>query len=171
MVDVAPFDAISSSGVRASDGSRACSAGRVNVTASPTTAGEREHEDPVVCERGCGGGGECTGTEERQYEQKALAAKPIAERSGERCDSRCRQQPNQPRDAHRGGTALLVSKDAERDEMRPLGRNRRTPGEFHPPNVLVSKSGSESRDQLDWLNHEFIESVAIWRNNPGPLPS
>jgi hypothetical protein len=45
--------------------------------------------------------------------------------------------------------------------MRPLGCNRRTPGEFHPPNVVVSKSGSESRDQSNWLNHEFIESVAI----------
>ena len=37
MVEVAPFDAINSSGVRASDGSSACSAGRINVEASPTT--------------------------------------------------------------------------------------------------------------------------------------
>jgi hypothetical protein len=37
-VDVAPFDAMSSSGVRASDGSSACNAGRMSVDAMPTTA-------------------------------------------------------------------------------------------------------------------------------------
>jgi len=134
----------------------------------PDNAGEREYEDSIVCGRRCRGGGERTGTEERQCEKKALAAKPVAERSGEGCDGRCRQQPDQPRDADRGGTALLVGKDAERDEMRPLRRNRRAPGEFHPPNVVVSKSGSESRDQPTWLNHQLIESVAVLRNNPGP---
>jgi hypothetical protein len=34
---------------------------------------------------------------------------------------------------------------------------------------VVSKGGSESRDQLTRLQHEFIESVAICSNNPGPL--
>jgi hypothetical protein len=37
-VEVAPLEAISSSGVRASEGSSACSAGRTSVEASPTTA-------------------------------------------------------------------------------------------------------------------------------------
>ena len=53
--------------------------------------------------------------------------------------------------------------------MRPLRRNRRAPGELYAPNVVVSKGGSESRDQLTRLQHEFIESVAICSNNPGPL--
>ena len=44
IVDVAPFDAISSSGVRASEGSNACSAGRMSVTANPSNGSEREHE-------------------------------------------------------------------------------------------------------------------------------
>jgi hypothetical protein len=34
---------------------------------------------------------------------------------------------------------------------------------------VVSKGGSESRDQPTWWNHQFIESVAICSNNPGPL--
>ena len=38
IVDVAPFDAISSSGVCARDGSSACSAGLKSVATSPTTA-------------------------------------------------------------------------------------------------------------------------------------
>jgi hypothetical protein len=32
---------------------------------------------------------------------------------------------------------------------------------------VVSKGGSESRDQPTWLKHELIESVSICSNNPG----
>src|SRR5206468_9555853 len=48
-------------------------------------------------------------------------------------------------------------------------RNRCAPGELYAPSVGVSKRGSESRDQPTWLKHEFIESVAMCSNNPGPL--
>ena len=37
-MDVAPFEPINSSGVRASEGSNACCAGRTSVAESPTTA-------------------------------------------------------------------------------------------------------------------------------------
>ena len=37
-VDVAPLDAMSSSGVRASDGNSACNAGRMSVEETPTSA-------------------------------------------------------------------------------------------------------------------------------------
>ena len=38
IVELAPFDAISSSGVRASDGSSACNVGLIKVDETPTTA-------------------------------------------------------------------------------------------------------------------------------------
>jgi hypothetical protein len=38
IVDVAPFEPISSCGVRANEGSNACSAGRTSVAVRPTTA-------------------------------------------------------------------------------------------------------------------------------------
>ena len=45
IVDVAPLDAMSSSGVRASDGSNAWSAGRMSVTANPSKAANANTSD------------------------------------------------------------------------------------------------------------------------------
>ena len=42
IVEVDPFEAISSAGVRASDGRIACSAGRKSVDAIPTTAASKK---------------------------------------------------------------------------------------------------------------------------------
>ena len=48
--------------------------------------------------------------------------------------------------------------------MRPLRGDRRTPGEFDSPNVLVSNRGGEGRDHLVWPNHKRIESLLPGRD-------
>jgi hypothetical protein len=96
--------------------------------------------------------------------EKALATETVAQRRRERCDKRSRQQAHEPRDPDRRRSAHLVSKDTERDEMRPLGRDRRTPRELDAPDVLITKGGADGRDHGTAADHAPIESHTPWSN-------
>src|SRR5205823_179394 len=101
IVDEAPFEAISSSGVRASEGRIACSAGRKRVEVTPTTPGEAGDPDG-------------------------------------------------------SGSTGAVGEDAERDEVRPFGRDRGAPGELDSPQVLAPHDRDERPGRLCGTAHGRI---------------
>ncbi len=70
-------------------------------------------------------------------EQEPLAPEAIAERRGERRDRGRREQAHEAGDADGRGPAVAVGEHAERDEVRPLGRDRRAPGELGAADVRV----------------------------------
>ena len=121
IVEVAPFAAINSRAVRASDGSSATSAGRNSVEHTPTTdpatkTTTRSSMRAPVAETPSPAAPTSASAKE------ALAAEPIAEGRGERCDGGRREQPQQAGHADGRGAAVVVRKHAEGDEVRPLGR-------------------------------------------------
>ena len=153
IVEVAPFDAISSSGVRASEGSNACSAGRMSVTANPSTAANANTSGFGVREERDGRRAERNGADEHQREEEALPGEAVAQRRRERRNDRRGQQADEPRDADRGRAADVVGEDAERDEVRPLRRDRRPPRQLHASDVRVPKSRTERSEQLAGTPH------------------
>ena len=88
IVEVAPFAAISSRAVRASDGSSATSAGRNSVEQTPTADAGGEDDDPVVHQRAHGRDDERSRSQEHDAQQEPLAPEAIAEGRGERRDRR-----------------------------------------------------------------------------------
>ena len=77
--------------------------------------------------------------------QEALAPEAVAERRCKRRDDRRGQQPNEPGDPDGRGAALLVGEDAERDEVRPLGRDRRAPRKLGTADVGVASGALRAR--------------------------
>jgi len=65
--------------------------------------------------------------------RKRSRRKPVAERRRERREKRSGKQAHEPGDADRERPARVVGEDAERDEVHPLGGDRRAPGELSPP--------------------------------------
>ena len=139
-VEVAALDAMSSSGVLASDGSSACNAGLISVDETPNDPGEHEHEDWFGGEGRRGRRGKRARADKRHRKQKALATEAVAQRRGEWGNRRRGQQADEAGDADRRSTAPLVRKHAKRDEMRPLSADSCAPRELHPPDVVVPNS-------------------------------
>ena len=83
---------------------------------------------------------------------------PVAERSRKGSDERGRQHADEPCDAHPDRPARVVGEDAERDEVRPLGRDRRAPRKLETPEVLVAQDGNESGERVNRWAHPAIES-------------
>jgi hypothetical protein len=63
---------------------------------------------------------------------------------------------------------VLVCEHAERDEVSPLGRDRRAPCKLNPPDVVVTSGGCESGDHLTGTNHQQIESGRSERHKQPP---
>lgn len=61
---------------------------------------------------------------------------------------------------------MLVCEHAERDEVSPLGRDRRAPCKLNPPDVVVASGGCQRGDHLTGTNHEQIESGRSERHKP-----
>jgi hypothetical protein len=122
--------------------------------------GEGEDEEIEVRREGSSRAGESGRREERHHEQEPLARKAVAEGRCEwRYQSR-RQQADEAGDSDAGRAAVLVGKDAEGDEVRPLGGDRSAPCQLHPPDVAVAESGGQSREHLPEANHPAIEPAS-----------
>ena len=153
IVDVAPFAAISSSGVRASEGKQRLQRRSDESRRESDDRGEREHKQLRIRVGGRGGSGQSRRAEQHQRQQEALAPEAIPQRGGERGNGRGGEQADEPGDPDRRGAAMLVGEHAESDEVRPLGRDPRPPGELDPSHVLVSNGGTERRDHLACAEH------------------
>ena len=153
-VEVAPLDAMSSSGVRASDGSSACNAGLISVDETPMTAANTNTRTGSPAKRRRSRRGKRARPDKRHRKQEALATEAVAQRRGEWGNRRRGQQADESGDADRRSTAPLVRKHAKRDEMRPLSADSCAPRELHPPDVVVPNSDAESRDHLARANHQ-----------------
>ena len=165
IVEVAPLAAISSSGVRASEGSTACMRRPEERRGDPDHAGEREDEYRVAAgEDRRGRSGQRGGADQRRRDQDALAPEAVAEAAGERRDDRRREHPREAREPDRRGPAGVVGEDAERDEVRPLGDDRRAPGELDPPQVAVPHHRSERRSRLCRTAHAAIARTLAGRS-------
>ena len=140
IVDVAPLDAMSSSGVRASDGSNAWSAGRMSVTANPSNAANANTSDslsPIERDRRRAEGQR---RNERQREEETLPREAVAQGRSKRRNDRGGQEANEASEADRGRSADVIGVHAECDEVRPLCRDGRAPGQLGAPDVRVPKS-------------------------------
>jgi hypothetical protein len=63
---------------------------------------------------------------------------------------------------------VLVCEHAERDEVSPLGRDRRAPCKLYPPDVVVASGGCERGNHLTRTNHRQIESGRSERHKQPP---
>ena len=140
IVDVAPLDAMSSSGVRASDGSKAWSAGRMSVTANPSKAANANTSDSTSAIERDRRRSEGNGCDQRQSEEETLPREAVAQGRGKRRHERCGQETNEAGEADRSRSADVIGVHAECDEVRPLRRDGRAPGQLCAPDVRVPKS-------------------------------
>ncbi len=147
------MEAISSSGVRASEGSSACSAGRTSVVGQPDDCGEHEDQNHASGEEGDRRSGERAAADERIRKQKPLAAKAVAERRCERGDERSGQHPHDAGNPDADRPALVVREDPEGDEVRPLGGDRRPPRKLDTPQVLVAQDIAKSDESVNCSPH------------------
>ena len=148
IVEVAPFAAISSRAVRASDGSSAISAGRNSVEQTPTTEPATKTMLRSIHQRAGRRDDERRRSEQHEAEEESLAPEAIAERRGERRDRGRREQPQQAGDADGRGATVAVREHAERDEVRPLRRHQRAPGQLGAANVDVASGDVECAERL-----------------------
>jgi len=86
---------------------------------------------------------------QRDCEQEALAAKPIAERRRERSDHGRREQAGESGNSDSGRATAVIGEDTEGDEVRPLGCDRGAPGELGTPDVVVAGRDAECVDHHD----------------------
>ena len=86
----------------------------------------------------------------RRNRSPSEAAKGATSAAGSMRTSPAMPTPDRP--------ACVVGEDAERDEMRPLGCDRRPPPEFEAPEVLVAEDGNQAGEGLSRSVHPAIES-------------
>ena len=104
------------------------------------------------------GGGKRRGTDERDRDEEPLTPETVAERSSEGSDERRGQHADEPGDSHRDRSTCVVGEDAERDEVRPLGRDRRAPRKLETPKIVVAKDGNQAGEGLNGAVQAAIES-------------
>ena len=154
IVEVAPFAAISSLAVRASDGSSAMRAGRNSVEQTPTADAAAKTMMRSSSSAPAAETSESGRAQEHDSEQEPLAPEAIAERRRERRDRGRREQAHEAGDPDRRRSAVVVREHAERDEVRPLGRDRRAPGQLGAANVRVLGRDAEGGERLAETGHE-----------------
>ena len=100
--------------------------------------GQRVDQDRVRAERvGGSGRGQGDGAEQADAGQEALAREAVAERGRKGRDQRGRDQADEPDDADAERAVVLVGEDAECHEVRPLGRDRRAPGQLERAQLRI----------------------------------
>ena len=108
------------------------------------------HEDdaPLIQQRAGSRDGEGRRSQQHEGEEEPLAPEAIAEGRGERRDRGCREQPQQARDADGRGSTVAVREHAERDEVRPLRRHQRAPGQLGATDVDVPSGNVKCAERL-----------------------
>ena len=152
-VEVAPLEAISSSGVRASEGSSACSAGRTSVEASPTTAANTKTRTTLPA---------------RKATVEAASAPQPMSAFASRNRSRRKRSPS---DAANGAASAAGSirttpaiptatappssyaKIPNATKCAHSGGDRRSPGKLDTPQVLVAQDIAKSDESLNCSPH------------------
>ena len=120
----------------------------------------KDRRQVLACEEGDCRPGERRRTDKRDHGEEAFAPEMVAERGREGRHERGGQQADQPGDPYRSRPARVVREDAERDEVRPLGRDRCPPSELEAPDVSVAKNGNEPGERVTDSSypHPAIES-------------
>ena len=143
------FAAVSSSGVRASDGVSAACDERNGVVAI-VAAIDRRVDDHGV---GVGEDADRRSADEDDasdvgQKEDALAWVPIAEHSGERSDERCRDEPRKEHEADGLLSADSVGIHRDGDEKRVLADDGCRPRELQPAEVGVTPDRGESAERV-----------------------
>ena len=161
IVEVAPFAAISSLAVRASDGSSATRpAGTTSSRHRPQTPAAKT--TIAIVQRGPRGrDDECRRSEKHDCEQEPLAPEAVAQGRCERRDGGRREQAHETGDPDRRRSAVVVREHAEGDEVRPLGAHGRAPGQLRAANVGVSSRHAKGGERLVETRH--VESQPYGR--------
>ena len=129
---------------------------------------QADHEDLVSAQRERRGRtGQRRRPDERVRDEEALPAEAISQGGREGCEQRRRQQPDEPGDPDGERPARLVGEDAERDEVHPLGDDRRAPAELGPPELPVPPDPTRARERLDRPPHPPIERGLAARGKRG----
>ena len=133
-----------------------------------TDHGPGDEDDASLVQESPGrGDAETCRTHQREAEEEALAAEPIAERRGKRRDRGRRQQAHQAGDADGCRATVVVGEDAEGDEVRPLGRYQRAPGQLGAPNVRVASRDVKRAECLARAGCEEAQRDADTRRGVG----
>jgi hypothetical protein len=129
-------------------------------------ARQREDDgDRRVCEDRGRRAGEGDRAGERDGEKEELAAEAVAEGSGEGREQHGGQQADEARDADRNRAADVVREDAQRDEVGPLGRDRRTPRELGAAEVRIAGDARQGGERNGEAAHPSIERPIRTRRN------
>ena len=129
---------------------------------------QADHEDLVPAQRERRSRtGQRRRADERVRDEEPLPTEAISQRGREGCEQRRRQQPDEPGDPDGERSARLVGEDTERDEVHPLGDDRRAPAELGPPELPVSPDPTRARERLHRPSHPSIERGLAARGKGG----